>query len=103
MRAAKKLLEKGEPGKSRKTFRKAHSPAREGSRDVAVTIQEVAEEAKEPTLVALGRGGPGGPLGHCTLGRASADVFRAMSSPVLIATPSSKNETRWLPAKSRKE
>lgn len=54
--------------------------------DPVALIQEVAEEAEEPTLVAVGSRGLGS-IRRFTLGSTSTALLRAASGPVLIAPP----------------
>jgi nucleotide-binding universal stress UspA family protein len=62
------------------------------SGDAAAVIQEKVGESGESTLVALGRLGLGDAR-YSTLGSVSADVLRAVASPVLIV-PSSRHREK---------
>lgn len=90
-RASKELLKKGEESLEKRaaelaSILGARPEVRVTSGDAAASIQEAAEEDREPALVAVGRRGLGA-VRQLALGSVSSDVLRAVSGPVLIVPP----------------
>ena len=97
VRASRKILREGERALEKRAAELesvlgTRLETRVESGDAAAVIQEIAEEGREPTLVAVGRRGFGAAR-YSTLGGVAADVLRAVAGPVLIA-PSPKEEPR---------